>query len=606
MTLHLAETIPYSLSLAQAVVESVGHSYHVALNGRSYLVDLKSGEFRYRSVPLLRPQTDDSVLPGESSVNPEDAWRRSVTSWHLGAGQPNADRDPTGRDLSPSRFRESKGINVWTDDQISLMYATDEKRDSSNAVLKMVVAGSHLYFIDGTTLGYVTDPTAATWSATTVSGTAGTLIDLATDGVNVWCTSGANVYSTTAGGGSVSTMDTEDLDVLAYTKGRLMAAEDNEIFYWNGSDFISLFAHGNASATWVGFAEGRNAIYAALNSGGHGIIYRIPIKPDGSALDLPIVAGETLAGETITGIGGAYGFVFVGTSKGIRFCEADAQGNLTLGAPFGPTSCKTFCAWDRYVYFGWTAYDGTSTGLGRFTPLRFAETDARIPAYASDLMSTGSGAITSVVTFGDKPYYAVASDGFYGQDGTNLVTSGTIDSGDYGFGLADEKVSLSLDVAYADFVGTLTAYLAADGGSMTQIGSTTTAATVSDRFPTSEKRGEKLEVRLTLTQASATTGPTVTRWGLRAQPAPILAHMHYVPLIFKERERVEGGADVYLDVQTALEELVDLNQSRDVVTFQRGGVSHSVVIDDLEFRQDYLNPDTGLFEGNCLVALKEV
>ena len=150
-------------------------------------------------------------------------------------------------------FIECYGVQstrFWTDDQISLLNDVDSKRASSNTNLKMVTAGSYLYFIDGSDLCYVTTPTAGTWSVTTVTGTSGTLLDIATDGVNVWATSGANVYKTTVGAASVSTLSTEDIDILNYTKGRLMGAEDNEIFYcsdFGAGTFTSLFAHANTN-----------------------------------------------------------------------------------------------------------------------------------------------------------------------------------------------------------------------------------------------------------------------------------------------------------------------------------------------------------------------
>ena len=104
--------------------QQVPHPYHVALAGHPYMVSLSPDaneawgvRFEQQGVPLLREQTDTSTTVGEQSISPTALWRRSIESWHHGAGQ-------THYDLKTSdnfRFLSSLNVNVWTQGQLSLL-----------------------------------------------------------------------------------------------------------------------------------------------------------------------------------------------------------------------------------------------------------------------------------------------------------------------------------------------------------------------------------------------------------------------------------------------------------------------------------------------------
>jgi len=192
--------------------------WDVALNGRPYLLDLKSNRFRHISVPLLRQQADQATSPSESSINPADLWRRSQDTWHKGAGQSFLDRG----DSDPERFHTSKGVDVWTKWQLRLLPATTQKRSSANSNLMLVVVGSYLYLIDGAELRRTTDMT--TW--TNVTGVpAGAPTSVASDGFNVWTAHTANgIFGTTRGAGTTAQYTTGNVTLVGYVKGRLLAA----------------------------------------------------------------------------------------------------------------------------------------------------------------------------------------------------------------------------------------------------------------------------------------------------------------------------------------------------------------------------------------------
>jgi len=608
-TFHLTQGFSGGFYSGAAVVSTVPGLHDVSLNGVGFLIDsLYQSEFKHQSVRLLRAQGDDSREPGEQSVNPEGLWRRSRSTWHLGAGQAALDRFGA----TPGRFHASKGVDVWTENEVSLLPATDIKVVSANTNLKMVVAGTRLYYIDGTALKYVADPTADSWTEVTVTDTgANAKLDLASDGYRVWVTDGTNVYVTDTSTGAASVFDTEDIDVLGFAKGRLWGTENAEVFYESAGDFISLYTQPTSTWVWVGFTEGPNAVYAAGYAGDKSLIYRIGLRADATGPDQPIVAAELPDGEIVRSIGSYLGTVFIGTDKGWRFSVPDQTGSLRVGANVStPGAVRCFEGQERFVWGGYTNYDATSTGLWRADVTRWGDAEAQQVAYASDLMATTQGAVLSVVTFGDRRYFAVSGAGFYGQD-TDLVASGTITSGTADFGLADEKIALELDVAYGTgFVGTVAWSIATDGGSTFQAtGTTSEVDASSDVFGVNELRATRFEVQAVLTRSAsvASTGPTVVGWTVQVQAAPKVNPQITVPLLIFQSMSRDGGTQYLVNPAETVATLKALNASREVVVYQEGGLALSVIVDDYEWRPDVRSkPGSKGWQGCFLARLKVV
>ena len=127
----------------------------VAIEDHAYQIE-PSG-FRRETVPVLRQQADTSTEPGEMSLNPQGLWRRSQESWHHGAGQEFLDgRSEEAAD--PHRFRSSKGVDVWTRGQVSLLHPSLKVLSTSNTNLFLATATGggfpFLYVADGTGLWF--------------------------------------------------------------------------------------------------------------------------------------------------------------------------------------------------------------------------------------------------------------------------------------------------------------------------------------------------------------------------------------------------------------------------------------------------------------------
>jgi hypothetical protein len=585
----LPHVIPFPLYGGTGVGTDVPYTWPVSLDGIMMPIDTGIDRWRHQSIELLRQQADQSDRPSESSLNPEGLWRRAQDSWHRGAGQVFQDRP--GSD--PFRFRSSKGIDIWTYYQFGLLPATQEKRNSANTNLYTAVAGSRLYITDGTAVLYSTNIMGASPTFTAVTATPGVAPNsICSDGFNVYVAVGASgIYKTDTSTGAAASYATGTVGgFVAYVKGRLLCSNNNSVYnvIAGGALPTPLLTHANTAFTWYGAAAGLRHIFLAGGAGDKSIIYRTEVKQDGTALDTPSVATELPDGEIIYSMEGYLGnYIFIGTNKGCRYATCDTDGNLTIGSLIPtPNAVRCFEPQDRYVWFGWTNYDGVSTGLGRIDLTQFTEsieTGARVPAYASDLMATGQGTVQSIATFQSIRFFSVSGDGFYAQHATNLVSTGTIDTGLIGFGLPDQKTAMFIDVQTNPLVGQYDIYIAHDGSEMDAIGTISIENDTGRSFPVDEVMGERFEVRFLLT-GTGTEGPVITRYTLKAcacvtdGPAEFL----FVPFLLHDTVDINGREE-HLDVQAIRNHIKTLRQRGHSVIYEEARDSYAVIVEAYEW-----------------------
>jgi hypothetical protein len=368
-----------------------------------------------------------------------------------------------------------------------------------------------------------------------------------------------------------------------------------------------LFTHPNANWSWVGFAAGQNQIYAAGYAGNTSLVYKISIKTDGTGLDVPLVAAELPLGEIITSIHGYLGFVVIGLSDGFRLCSSDSDGNLVIGPKIVTgSSVDEFAGVGQYIYFGYKNFDGTSTGIGRMDISVFISTNQ--PAYASDLMVTGQGSIPDVHEFGGNPIFTVAGLGLYAQHATNLVASGFLRSGIYRWGVPDAKFIPKLDLRCLPLVGSVTLSVASDGGTFHDFNSFSTVGAKEKTFDGLEAKIFEAELKVTLTRsASATTGPTLTRWMARAYAAPLRSQIFSVPIIMHHKLSI-NGREYWQDVDQELAYLRDLVETPRVVTYQENEETFAVVVENVQMQiiQSVHAHNDNDFEGTAIVVMRSV
>jgi len=222
----------YSFYTGTGSTTLVPDIFPIGINGRPYMLDMRSGKFMSGHEPRIRDSVDQSTAPGEAAINPGGLWRRSKISWHEGAGQKYGDRD----DSEPYRFFTSKGLDPWTRGQLSLLNATalnaGTNAPTSNVGKALAVSGK-LFVINGTGVSYATT-VSGDWIALTMPTSTTAVHDIATDGTSLFVavtatTSGVYAYDIASpGSGTRQIYDT--VTGIDYVNGRLMATKENVLY----------------------------------------------------------------------------------------------------------------------------------------------------------------------------------------------------------------------------------------------------------------------------------------------------------------------------------------------------------------------------------------
>ena len=579
--------------------------FPVAINGRPYMLDMASNQFTRQFDARVRDSVDQSAEPGESAINPQGLWRRSQSSWHYGAGQVYSDT----AESEAFRFQTSKGVDVWDKGKLTLLKDTTEVLADAAGNLQALTVGTRLYVGTGEDVKYTTDLSTFTDCTSEPGGNVG---GMATDGFNVFVAFAANgihkvTTSSDAFGSHITGTDT--FVNLRYVKGRLMASQDNDVYNFTAAGIPGspLFTHSNTGFRWVGFAGGQNHIYMGGFAGNQSLVYRTTIKADATSLDAPIVALELPVGEIITGLDSYLNFVLIGTTTGIRVATSDAEGNLVSGPLIElGSSVTSFSGNGRFVWFNLDDFDSTSTGLGRLDLGVFVS--ANQPSFASDLMVTAQGNVSSVNTINGRPVFVVSGLGIYVQHATDLVTSGYLESGIYRWGVPDAKFIPKLDLRCLPLVGSITMSVASDDGAFTDFTTFDTEGSKEKTLDGPETKIFEAEIKITLTRsATATAGPTLTRWMARAYAAPLRSQIFIVPLIMHHKLSIQGR-EYFQDVGKEMLFLRDLVETPRVINYQENTETFSVVVEDVQFRARHItnSHNENDIEGTAIVVMRSV
>jgi hypothetical protein len=470
------------------------------------------------------------------------------------------------------------------------------------------VAG-YLYRADGTEVYWSTSIDVPVWTAADIQAgdAAQSVKSITSDGNYLYAALGSNGLHRTLRGAAVSAeYSALSCTLVRYVNGRLMAANGQAIYNVTASGAApsALYTHPNTDFTWVDFAGGPSHIYAAGYSGDKSLVYRTAVLPDGTALDIPTVAGELPDGEIVRSIKEYLSYLCVGTDKGVRFAAIQDDGSLLIGGLIETNSpVRCFEGQERFVWFGWENYDGGSTGLGRMDLSVF--TEALRPAYASDLMYTSQGQVLSVVTFAGRQVFAVSGVGFVAGT-ADKVASGSLDSGLITFGMADKKIAANIDLRHEALPagGSIDVWLSADDADFELLGSSDVEGATYRVIPALQTDGERFELRLVLNRATLTTAASaLSRITFEANPAPGRGEFFSVPLLLFEYVETGAGGE-YVDVATEYQTLVDLEASGLPFTYTDALGTETVHLQDHDFRIEKIADNRESLMGTFIAVLK--
>lgn len=578
--------------------------FPISIDGTGYLADLSQDGILTESVPMLSPYfSDQGARPGEQSLNKADLWRRSVESGHHGAGQSRAD----GPDSDPFRFRTSLHVDPWTKYELNRLPALGfTARDSSAG--QLALAGNRLYWMSDDRLAFTSNLLANGGGVfTTVTGAPANFRSMTSDGHNIYTTHLVNdIYRTDPSSSALTsyvTNSTKFLDLIRYVKGRLVVFDTLGGVYnpvAAGALPAALFTHPlGADWSWQDATSGVSNIYMIGTSGfgtssAQGVIYRCAVKPDGTALDVPIIAGRLPDGESARAILGYLGLLFVGTTLGVRVCQEQSDGSVVIGPliDMGPESCLCFEPQGSQVWFGIDVFeyeDGTFyTGLGRIDLSEFP-LDNGTAAYASDLMSTTVDyahrvAVTAVATYQDRRVFTTgfgfgsAYRGLYVERTDESEVTGHIASGEFGFDLTENKTFHLLKVRSDDVV------IATTTPSFLNTGPTQIGADSVTTFDLANVTAERLEYQLAF-------NGTVKRVSVLARPA-VGSRLETItiPLVMTSSV-VIGGQERSFNVADEVAKFRRLIRTGTPVTVQEGADFYSVVVEDYRWQRKQVSDD---------------
>jgi hypothetical protein len=599
--------------LGLATASDTPYYLPIAIGAHQYLIDLK--KYRRQTIAPIRPPQDNSNEPGEQSLTQEGLWRRSQSSFHLGVGQAFFDDEESTR----KRMLSTKGLDVWTRRQLSLLKDTRNIRASANTNLKVLQVGTRLYITDGAFVYFTADPSVAsptfTDAAIKVSGTGTDVLSITTDGATVWAvvtgSEGTKHLHYTAAGASTSThLANGPLEGVGYANGRLIGFNDNVLYEISRAGALTtLKTHDNTSFQWSVIASAPNAIYAAGTSVDRSEIYAMVALDSTGALAPPVLAASLPDGETINALIYYGGGILIGTSRGLRLATIGSNNSLQYGPVILIAGGVTaFEGQGEFVWFTWTNYDGTSTGLGRVNLSDF--TAELVPAYASDLMATAQGTVLSVCTVSSRRYFAVSAGGFFAEHPTDYVASGSYDSGFITFGTTEKKIATALDLRHQALPdgASVAASIMVESGVATALGSSATALSLGPASPlTVEAAGtEALKVQLTLNRgATVTNNPVLRRWTLYGLVTPVLNDEIILPLIVKTKvlNQLGEGQDIAYNPLVEYNYLRELAQSKAIQRYQEGASSYNVYVSQVSLEPDDWTIERDFFNGIINVRL---
>lgn len=592
---------------------------------------------------IQKQQIDQSDNPGEQSLS--GWWVRAQSDWSGGSGSEYM--EPASDETIMRSSWTSIGVNPWNQGKLSLLRSHAEQ-GSLTAVDKSTLVfgagGSPKYTSDsltgyviglgtlGAMGGYRVAPASDRLSVTTtaLTGLGSTISSrpmAVVGGGYVWVVSDdlTSCYSVAFGGtafaANITSMSTSPKGVW-FAKSRIILADGADLYALGAStgsggsvtigslssSKITPATAPDLSMKWVGAVDAPDAILLAGNSdSAGGTIQRVTVTDAGgiTALTGLTTVAELPAGEEFIGISSYLGtYLVMITTLGVRIGLIGNGGTVQYGplSYEGKVTSPLIGKYDTYAWVGVPDVGNGKTGLVRFDLSRVGE-DGRAP-YATDVYSPTANADSGAGVHGIWP---MTQDTLYflTQDQSapttlklmgptaNLVSSGEVTSGWVRFGTLERKNVTNLNL-YAD--GTVYGSVAValvNGAGVT--GSTLATLTSASDWDAPIASGlstpqRKVRVKLTLTRdgTTASLGPTVDGWQLRALPSVRRQELVRVPLLCFDFERDSKGQQVgyegwawarYQAVKAAVDD-------SEVVTFQsfRTGESVSCVVEDVVFQ----------------------
>ena len=383
--------------------------YDVAIGGLPFfMAPTDAVPYQRETSPYRKDQFDNGKEPGEQSLT--GWWIRSQSSFHVGQGINFY--DPSSGETTPYRFKDSRGVNVWTKGQVTLLKDVTTTHIITDSVNTDSYDTQHLRSIkwagnNGVLVhdGYDVDKIDSTGALTNFvdynAGADTKVYAICDDGTYAyWVTNTGSKFemfkkllTLDSGTAGTSMMTSPTVAVsnaeMEFVKDRIVLCLNNVVYEISPTATAipgtPIYTNPNTSYKYTSIAASGPAIYTAGYSGLYSSIQKYTLSATTGAmptLSQASTAAELPAGEIVHKLYYYLGYMVIGTSKGVRVAIVNDQDG-SLG--YGPLIVETnqpvydFAARDRFIWCA-TGIDSTDGGLARIDlgqtiegdPLRFA------------------------------------------------------------------------------------------------------------------------------------------------------------------------------------------------------------------------------------------
>ena len=631
----ITEGIPYVLSNPAGATSysSTGEAYDVAFAGLPFFL-AASDDTPYRRVTAQyrKQQIDQTREPGEQTLT--GWWLRSQSSFHLGAGIKYF--EPLQDESLRFQFTESKGVDVWTKGQATLLNTTVRVLSTSNTP---IIIGANdgtndcLVVTDGTALKKITmSNDTATSSTYTQAGTPATIYDLTTDGIRYWFINATHVHRGNIGG---TTSDVETYNAssttsarIKYIKQRLIATINNKLYelsatHTGGGALPSdHYTHPQSDWTWTTISEGPQAIYVGGYSRKNSSIYKITLDLANAnalgfpELSVPSVVVDLPEGEIINTFDTYLGtYAVLCTNKGVRVGVLGNEGDVSYGPLLFEAECTDVVFRDKFAYV--STKQNTESGLVRIDLSQPVVPNSLVFAYAWDVCATGETVTAGTTAFlggTDRVGFTVPGDGIWIESYGVKVASGYMQTGYIRYNTLEPKIYKLLFPRFISTNGGLSLQSIDSAGTSYNIGTYSQGETVTEGgIPYPATAQEYLGFKFTFTRSTADTtlGPIFNGYQIKSLPAIPRQRLIQYPVFCYDHETDKFGVEVGYegsawDRMQQLEAVENLGDTLVVQDF-RTGESFIGLIEEMDFiNRTPTDKRFSGFGGTLLVTIRSV
>jgi hypothetical protein len=632
----ITEGIPYVLSNPAGATSysSTSEAYDVAFAGLPFFL-AASDDTPYRRVTAQyrKQQIDQTREAGEQTLT--GWWLRSQSSFHLGAGIKYF--EPAQDESLRFQFTESKGVDVFTNGQVTLLNDTASFYSGSDpGQLIGLNDGTDdcIIFTDGTA---IKKQASSAGSPTTITqaGTPSTIFSLTTDGSNYYFINGTRVHRGSVGAvpadAEIYTAASTTRATIRFVKQRLILAKENVLYELDANATASavlptaLYTHPNPNWVWSSISEGPQAIYVAGYdpNGTSSSVFKITLDLANAnalgfpELNVPSVVIDLPDGESINDFDVYLGlYAVLATSAGFRVGIVDNTGDIQYGPLlFKDAPCKGIAFKDNFAFIS-TLIEGEAGLIRTDLSTTVVSNSLNFP-WAWDLIAAGTGtSATDVAFFGnsDRLVFSTVSDDIWAESTTSLVESGYIQTGYIRYNTLEPKIFKLLFPRFISTNGSLSLQSIDSAGNTYNIGTYAQGATITESgIPYPASAQEYLGFKFTFNRSSTNIllGPTFNGYQIKSLVATPRQRLIQYPVFCYDHESDKFGVEVGYEgfAFSRMQQIETVENLGDTIVVQdfRTGESYIGLIEEMDFiNRTPTDKRFSGFGGTLLITIRSV